>query len=156
MLLIADGDIQKYSDKVKKLRSELNSQNLIILHCKETENTLPKDSIINVAKAKFTRLRSDTTKSYDISLIDQITNENYFDSDRFGIGKLLDQAIKKPKSTSNKTAIADGLGVGTIKDKLKFCREIIKDFDENPDWQQTPKAKPLCEHIFQHIEKCNS
>jgi len=156
MLLIADGDIQKNSDKVKKLRSELNSQNLIILHCKETENTLPKDSIINVAKAKFTRLRSDTTKSYDISLINQITNENYFDSDRFGIGKLLDQAIKKPKSTSNKTAFADGLGVGTIKDKLKFCREIIKDFDENPDWQLTPKAKQLCEHIFQHIEKCNS
>ena len=156
MLLIADGDIQKNSDKVKKLRSELNSQNLIILHCKETENTLPKDSIINVAKAKFTRLRSDTTKSYDISLINQITNENYFDSDRFGIGKLLDQAIKKPKSTSNKTAFADGLGVGTIKDKLKFCREIIKDFDENPDWQLTPKAKQLCEHIFQHIENCNS
>ncbi|EPG9799417.1 hypothetical protein ACWY7H_003639, partial [Acinetobacter baumannii] len=29
------------------------------------------------------------------------------------------------------------------------------DFDENPDWQLTPKAKALCERIFKHIEKCN-
>ena len=49
----------------------------------------------------------------------------------------------------------DGPGVGTIKDKLKFCREIIKDFDENPDWKLTPKAKELCEKIFKHIERCN-
>lgn len=52
--------------------------------------------------------------------------------------------------------MADGKGVGTIKYKLDFCREIIKDFDEKPDWELTPKAKALCERIFKHIEKCNS
>ncbi|QKU21540.1 AAA family ATPase [Acinetobacter lwoffii] len=58
MLLIADGDIQKNSEKIKFLRKELNRENLIILECKETENTLPKDSIIRVAKAKFHRLKN--------------------------------------------------------------------------------------------------
>lgn len=155
MLLIADGDIQTKPERVKALQKELKKENYYILKCKETENTLPKNTIINVAKSKFSRLKAETTKSYDISLIDQITDNSYFDHDEFGIGKLLDQAIKKPASKTTKTAFADGQGVGTIKYKLDFCREIIKDFDENPDWQLTPKAKELCEHIFQHIEKCN-
>ncbi|OTG78994.1 AAA family ATPase [Acinetobacter sp. ANC 5054] len=155
MLLIADGDIQTKPERVKALQKELKKENYYILKCKETENTLPKNSIINVAKSKFTRLQSETKKSYDISLIDKITGDNYFDHNEFGIGKLLDQAIKKPTSTTKKTAFADGQGVGTIKYKLDFCREIIKDFDENPYWKLTPKAKELCERIFEHIEKCN-
>lgn len=44
----------------------------------------------------------------------------------------------------------------TISNKTAFCHEIIKDFDENPDWELTSKAKDLCERIFKHIEKCNS
>ena len=155
MLLIADGDIKNKPERVKALQTEFKKENYFILKCKETENTLPKDSIINVAKSKFSRLRAETKKSYDILLIDEITEENYFDHSEFGIGKLLDQAIKKPTSTTTKTAFADGQGVGTIKYKLDFCREIIKDFDDHPNWQLTPKAKELCERIFQHIEKCN-
>lgn len=155
MLLIADGDIKNKPERVKALQTEFKKENYFILKCKETENTLPKDSIINVAKSKFSRLRAEPQKSYDILLIDEITEENYFDHSEFGIGKLLDQAIKKPTSTTTKTAFADGQGVGTIKYKLDFCREIIKDFDDHPNWQLTPKAKELCERIFQHIEKCN-
>ena len=155
MLLIADGDIKNKPERVKALQTEFKKENYFILKCKETENTLPNDSIINVAKSKFSRLRAETKKSYDILLIDEITEENYFDHSEFGIGKLLDQAIKKPTSTTTKTAFADGQGVGTIKYKLDFCREIIKDFDDHPNWQLTPKAKELCERIFQHIEKCN-
>lgn len=155
MLLIADGDIKNKPERVKALQTEFKKENYFILKCKETENTLPKDSIINVAKSKFSRLRAETKKSYDILLIDEITEENYFDHSEFGIGKLLDQAIKKPTSTTTRTAFADGQGVGTIKYKLDFCREIIKDFDDHPNWQLTPKAKELCERIFQHIEKCN-
>ncbi|MDC5266021.1 ATP-binding protein [Acinetobacter baumannii] len=155
MLLIADGDIQGKADRVKILRSELNKDNYYILECKETENTLPKASIVRVAKVRFPRMKPETKKSYDISLIDGITEENYFDHANYGIGKLIDSKIKKPSSATKKTAFADGTGVGTIKYKLDFCREIIKDFDENPDWQLTPKAKMLCERIFRHIEKCN-
>ncbi|WPP87089.1 ATP-dependent nuclease [Acinetobacter pittii] len=155
MLLIADGDIQGKADRVRILKSELNKENYYILECKETENTLPKSSIVRVAKVRFLRMKPETKKSYDISLIDSITDENYFDHVNYGIGKLIDTKIKKPSSATKKTAFADGNGVGTIKYKLDFCREIIKDFDENPDWQLTPKAKMLCERIFRHIEKCN-
>ncbi|MGY5392878.1 ATP-dependent nuclease [Acinetobacter sp. NigerLNRRAM0016] len=155
MLLIADGDIQSKADRVAILKKELKSENYFILKCKETENTLPKDSIIRVAKSRFSRMKKSTTQSYDIALIDQISDKNYFDHADNGIGKLLDVQIKNPKSTSSKNAFADGDGVGTIKSKLDFCREIIKDFDENPDWQLTPKATELCERIFKHIEKCN-
>ncbi|MEN3491998.1 AAA family ATPase, partial [Acinetobacter baumannii] len=155
MLLIADGDIQGKAERVSILKSELNKENYYILECKETENTLPKASIVRVAKVRFPRMKLETKKSYDISLIDGITDENYFDHANYGIGKLIDSKIKKLSSATKKTAFADGTGVGTIKYKLDFCREIIKDFDENPDWQLTPKAKVLCERIFRHIEKCN-
>ncbi|MHA3891637.1 AAA family ATPase [Acinetobacter sp. GXMZU3951] len=155
MLLIADGDIQGKADRVAILKKELKSENYFILKCKETENTLPKESIIRVAKSRFSRMYKSTTQSYDIALIDQITDEHYFDHAEDGIGKLLDAQIKKPKSKSSKPAFADGNGVGTIKYKLDFCREIIKDFDEKPDWQLTPKATELCKKIFEHIEKCN-
>lgn len=156
MLLIADGDIKSKTDRVKQLTSELSKDNFFILKCKETENTLPKDSIIRVAQTRFSRMKSSTTKSYDISLINDICSESYFDHDEYGIGKLLDQQIKKPKSTATSTtAFADGQGVGTIKSKLEFCREIIKDFDDNPSWKLTEKAKEICERIFKHIEKCN-
>ncbi|MEG2269668.1 MAG: ATP-binding protein, partial [Acinetobacter sp.] len=79
MLLIADGDIKNKPERVKALQTEFKKENYFILKCKETENTLPKDSIINVAKSKFSRLRAETKKSYDILLIDEITDENYFD-----------------------------------------------------------------------------
>ena len=73
MLLIADGDIKTKPERVKALQTELKKENYFILRCKETENTLPKDSIINVAKSKFSRLRAESKKSYDILLIDKIT-----------------------------------------------------------------------------------
>ena len=155
MLLIADGDIQTKPERVKALKKELNKDNYFILKCKETENTLPLQTIIRVAEIKFANMRQVTKKSYDISLIKNITKDTHFDHDEYGIGRLLDHAIKRPKSLSTKTAFADGQGVGTIKNKLDFCREVIKDFDENPDWKLTPKASELCEHIFRHIEKCN-
>lgn len=155
MLLIADGDIKDKADRVKVLQSELNKGNYFILDCKETENTLPKDSIVQVAFQRFNRMHSKTKESYDISLIHNITDENYFDHNEYGIGKLLDTRLKKPSSKSQQTLFADGHGVGTIKNKLEFCRETIRFFDENPNWQLTKKAKELCERVFKHIEKCN-
>ncbi|WP_180035167.1 MULTISPECIES: AAA family ATPase [unclassified Acinetobacter] len=156
MLLIADGDIQSKADRVQVLKSELKKGNYLILECKETENTLPKDSIIRVATQRFKRMKSKTKDSYDISLTNNITSENYFDHKEYGIGKLLDIKLKKPSSKTTQSLFADGQGVGTIKYKLDFCREIIKDFDENSGWKLTPKAKALCERIYKHIEKCNS
>lgn len=155
MLLIADGDIRNKADRVEVLQLELNTENYFILPCKETENTLPFNVIIRIAKPRFERMNSETKEGYDIELINNISDQNFFDNAEYGIGRLLDSAIKIADQNPTKNPFADGSGVGTIKKKLDFCREIIKDFDENPDWTLTPKAMELCERIFQHIEKCN-
>ncbi|MDV2467402.1 AAA family ATPase [Acinetobacter chinensis] len=155
MLLIADGDIKEKADRVKKLTTELKSSNFFKFECKEIENTLPKNSIIRVAKQRFKRMKNNTKQGFSIEKLDTISRDNHFEHNNFGIGKLLDNQIRNPRTNSEKLAFADSEGVGTIKNKLDFCREIIKDFDENPDWQLTPKAKELCKRIFQHIEKCN-
>ncbi|QPF33419.1 AAA family ATPase [Acinetobacter lwoffii] len=156
MLLIADGDIQGKADRVEVLKRELKKDNYLILECKETENTLPKEAIIRVAQKKFSKMQTRTKQGFTIEKLDSITASDYFDHKDYGIGKLLDDQIRNTKTSTDKTAFADGKGVGTIKYKLDFCREIIKDFDEKPDWELTPKAKALCERIFKHIEKCNS
>ncbi len=156
MLLIADGDIQNKADRVQVLKSELKKDNYLILECKETENTLPKDSIVRVAQKKFSNMKAKTKQGFTIENLDSITASDYFDHKDYGIGKLLDDQIRNSRTSTDKTAFADGTGVGTIKYKLDFCREIIKDFDEYTDWELTPKAKELCERIFKHIEKCNS
>ncbi len=155
MLLIADGDIQGKADRVQILKSELNKENYFILSCKETENTLPKDSIIRVAQKKFSKMKSKTKQGFNIEKLEEISSLDYFDHKDYRIGKLLDDQIRNTRTSTDKTAFADGTGVGTIKYKLDFCREIIKDFDENADWKLTPKAKELCERIFKHIERCN-
>ncbi|MEK5765319.1 ATP-binding protein, partial [Acinetobacter junii] len=56
------------------------------LKSKETENTLPKNSIVRVAIQRFNRMKFKTKDSYDISLINNITDENYFDHKEVGIG----------------------------------------------------------------------
>lgn len=156
MLLIADGDIQSKADRVQVLKIELKKDNYLILECKETENTLPKNSIFRVAQKRFINMKTKTKQGFSIEKLDDISELDYFDHKEYGIGKLLDDQIRNSRTSSDKTAFADGKGVGTIKYKLDFCREIIKDFDDNPDWELTPKAKELCERIFKHIERCNS
>lgn len=155
MLLIADGDIKEKADRAKKLTTELTKENFFKFECKEIENTLPRDSIIRVAKQRFNRMHKSTQQGFTIEKLDVVGTTNHFDHNEFGIGKLLDNQIRNSRTKSEKLAFADGEGVGTIKNKLDFCREIINDFDKNPDWQLTPKAKELCERIFLHIEKCN-
>ncbi|WP_291374857.1 AAA family ATPase [Acinetobacter sp. UBA6720] len=155
VLLIADGDIQEKGNRVEQLTESLGEQ-FYLLPCKETENTLPFEVIIRVAQERFERMNNDTKEGYNFDLISNINSQNYFDHTKYGIGRLLDEAIKIADQNPYKNPFADGAGVGTIKKKLDFCREIIKDFDENPDWQLTPKAKKLCERIFQHIDESNN
>ena len=156
MILIADGDNKSKIDRVETWISELESENLHILEVKETENSLPFDAIISVAKSRFSRMKPETIDGFDIAGLDHIQEINYFEHTKYGIGKLLDSKIRLRLTEKKKTVFADGTGVGTIKDKTKFCRAIIKYMDENPNWQLTPEAKRLCEKIYQHIEKRNS
>jgi len=155
MLLVADGDIQDKADRIKNLITDLTKHNFVKLECKEIENTLPFESILRVAKQRFLRMKNPTKSGFTIEKLKAISTKSYFDHNEFGIGKLLDNKIRNSRTLATKTAFADGQGVGTIKYKLDFCREVIKDFDENNDWILTPKAIELCEKIFKHIEKCN-
>ena len=117
---------------------------------------MPKESIIRVAKARFSRMHYKTKQGFTIEKLDELVDSNHFDNITWGIGKLLDNQIRNSRTSDSRILFADGEGVGTINKKPAFCQEIIKDFDENPDWVLTQKAKDLCERIFKHIEKCNS
>lgn len=154
ILLIADGDIKNKMNREQNLRDELKN-NLLILNCKETENTLPKDSIVRVAKNRFSLMKDNTRNGFSIDKLDDKIGESYFFHKEYGIGRLLDDSIRDG-ADPEKTAFADGTGVGTIKDKLRFCRDILRDFDENTDWTLTGDAKDICKKIFEHIERCNS
>ena len=68
----------------------------------------------------------------------------------FKINKNENWQIGGPSGTG-KTTLAKIIS-GEIKN---FEGNIKINFDENSDWKLTPKAKELCERIFQHIEKCN-
>lgn len=154
MLLIADGDLRDKSDQVAKLQQELNNK-LFILECKETENTLPPEAIKYVARQRFQKMRPQTKVGYTIDQLDHIATSDYFFHPNQGIGRLLELQIQNDQTEKPNHPFAHGNGVGTIKDKLHFCRDIIQYFSENPDWQLTPEAQKICQRIFEHIEQCN-
>lgn len=155
MLLIADGDNREKATRLFEWNEELGEQNVVVLQSKEMENTLPFDVIVEVAKARFMRMQAETKMGFEIEKLDLLDKRDYFVHKTKGIGFLLDKQIRLPETDKKKSVFADG-GVGTIKDKLKFCREVIQYFDNNPDWELTAEARELCERIFQHIERCNS
>lgn len=151
MLLLADGDIQSKGNRVSALIEQLTQENFLLLECKEIENTLPENIIIATAKDKFSRMKSNTTHGFDISVLDSISGKLSFYHSRHGIGKILDNSIRLPNAKGN-YCFSDRSG--TIKEKLKFCRLILSKMD-NEEWQLTPSAINICEKIFTHIEKCN-
>jgi hypothetical protein len=169
MLLIADGDIASKGDRLQCLINELGKENIFLLGCKEIENTLPFEIIKNAAMVIFERKKEDSKKGFSIGDKDKANKldrleKTYFYSKEFGIGKLLDDIFRNKlhdlddssadKTLKDKTLFADGTGVGTIKEKLKFCKEVTNLFKEE-DWDLTDEAKELCKRIFEHIERCN-
>ncbi len=162
-IVIVDGDIysNKKRERLKDLQAQLENR-LIILSkkevidteedvLKEIENTLPSDIIVKSAKAIFCRMRRDT-ENFDINKLNQNLDEAYFQSHEKGIGRLLDEKMEIPSGT----LFAKGQGVGTIDDKRVFCVEVLKQLEQNDNWQLTESARILCEKIYQHIEQCNS
>ena len=81
-------------------------------------------------------------------------DQGYFNHTEWGIGRLIDDAIRDMDTNEGKTLFADGTGVGTIKNKVAFCTEVIK-FLDNANWKLTQEAETLCERIYEHIEKYN-
>lgn len=152
MLLIVDGDNEGKADRVQTLAKELGDKSFHIFTCKEIENTLPASILIATAKNKFSRMKTDTTDGFDITLLDSNAVLPDFNHATDGIGRILDNAIRQPSSAQTKNCF--GESSGTIKDKLGFCR-LALNMMEQEGWQLTDSAKALCEKIFQHIESCN-
>lgn len=163
-LVVADSDLQG-KPRFDELKEQLGD-NMVITLGKETENTLPKNLLIQRFYQKCPQnaisVRGNTTK---IIFEDEHLNyfdDNYFESDK-GIGLYLDSVIERMRENSifppleenqNSFTFSDKGGQGTVKDKTAFCQDIVE-FMQNEDWQLTDSAKELCEAIFQHIENNN-
>ena len=150
MLLIADADIDK-GQRIKTLNRELGADKFQLLEVKEIENTLPKALLLAVARNRFATMQAKTKTGFDIALLNEDTI-NFNDSSN-GIGRILDNAIRKPRTRIEKVCFAEKSG--TIKRKLEFCHEIIKLMDEQ-QWELTDEAKKLVDTIFRHIAKNNA
>ncbi len=150
MLLIADADIDK-GQRIKTLNRELGADKFQLLEVKEIENTLPKALLLAVARNRFATMQAKTKTGFNIALLNEDTI-NFNDSSN-GIGRILDNAIRKPRTRIEKMCFAEKSG--TIKRKLEFCHEIIKLMDEH-HWELTVEAEKLVKAIFRHIEKNNA
>lgn len=160
-LLVADGDVDK-ADRVSVLTNALGAK-FQQLPCKEIENTLPTNLIIEVAKDLFDGMQQRTRKDADITRLDSITDDKHFFREMDGIGRLLDQQLnmqpvkvenKKTQQMETTEALCFSEKSGTIKNKLEFCRKITALMDSQ-EWQLTDSAKALCARIFQHIDMQN-
>ena len=170
ILLLADGDNEGKAERLKEWETELSSENVHILPCKEIENTLASSIIYKACLIKFHGIQKaakkvslsqntinslkhkgfnrDTSK-FDISALSESIEFNSKD----GIGKIIDDTIRIDSTVKNPPRLFSDES-GTIDDKVGFC-EISKVLMTYEDWELTEEAKALCQKIFKHIEKCN-
>ena len=170
ILLLADGDNEGKAERLKEWETELSSENVYILSCKEIENTLSPSIIYKACLIKFHGIQKaakeaplsqntinslkhkgfnrDTSK-FDISALSE--SIEFISKD--GIGKIIDDTIRIDSTVKNPAKLFSDES-GTIDDKVGFC-EICKVLMTYEDWELTEEAKALCQKIFKHIEKCN-
>lgn len=148
ILLIADADIDGKGDRVTDLNIALG-ESFYLLGWKEIENYIPYDILMETAKRRWETFNQRTGCS-----IERFSNVNQdrFEKDNEGIGKILEAYVTKPIGLDRKFYSDQS---GTIKDKVKFCHAAIKVMSEK-DWELTPQLKILCGKIWEHIEKYNS
>lgn len=161
MLLIADGDIQGKGSRVADLQTALGEERFYLLPCKETENTLPPDFLFNLAMEKFNRMEGETKIGFDGTKIKAVYDTgkiNIFSNSMLGVGRIFDNLMRDDpplKKADGKYKAAFAVDSGTVKDKVKFCREMLKKMDDLSAWELTDEAKLLCEKIFTFIESRN-
>ncbi len=159
ILLLADGDNEGKAERLQEWESELKSENVYILPCKEIENTLDSSIIHKACLIKFQGINK--TKD-QITLNDETSSNlnhkgfardtSYFDINQLnpsinfisseGIGKIIDEIIIKDKNLllqSNPPRLFSDAS-GTIDDKVSFC-EICKILMTYEDWMLTKPAK---------------
>ncbi|MHA3061880.1 AAA family ATPase [Acinetobacter sp. ANC 4636] len=170
ILLLADGDNEGKAERLKEWETELNSENVYILPCKEIENTLTPSIIYKACLIKFHGIRKTATEvTLNPNTINNLKHKgfnrdtsdfnisNLNDSMSFiskeGIGKIIDDTIRIDPPVKNSPRLFSDES-GTIDDKVGFC-EICKVLMTYEDWQLTQEAKDLCKKIFEHIKECN-
>ncbi|WP_166359309.1 AAA family ATPase [Pseudomonas akapageensis] len=145
--LIADGDILSKSQRAKNLAEELKDR-FHLLPGKEIENLLPISVVFEAAKRIFERKKSNTTAGLNIDDLSKILTVNLAKSSH-GIGYHLDKAFGlKGKGKLERRVFADESG--TIKDKVKFCKQAIEVMAEI-EWELTSDMVSLCENIYSHV-----
>lgn len=163
-LVVADSDLQG-KPRFNELKEQLGD-NMIITLGKETENTLPKELLINRFYQKCPQnavsVRGNTTKLICKDEHSSYFNNSYLESDK-GIGLYLDNVIEKMREDSifppleenqNSFTFSDKGGQGTVKNKTDFCHAIVE-LMQNAEWELTASARELCEAIFKHISGNN-
>lgn len=154
MFVVADGDIENKKVRLDSLKNSLKENFFVLEGYKEIENTLPLKNIKEVARKRFDNMRDkENKKLFNIEKLNEI-DDGFFKDSKYGIGKLLDDKLRKGEG--NETLFSDGTEAGTLKRKLDFCHNIIDSLDKTSDWNLTDEIKNLCEKIFEHIENCNN
>lgn len=164
-LVIADSDLTG-KPRFEEIKNQLGF-NLQITRGKETENTLPKEILVEM----FYQLCPANGRSGGKTKLTKDENHLSHFKDNFeisskGIGEYFDDTLTRLRKaniieslTENDKAykFSDSKSKqGTIKKKTEFCRSAIELMqDENFEWKLTESARELCEAIFNHIEKCN-
>jgi AAA15 family ATPase/GTPase len=145
--LIADGDIIGKGDRCEILTGEL-MERFHTLPGKEIENLLPLNIIEETARKIFDRKKGKTTDGLDVSDLKKVLRRE-ISSSPYGIGYHLDQCLGlKGRGKQNTRVFADESG--TIKDKVKFCREAIEVMD-TVEWVLPESLQELCAKIYAHI-----
>ncbi|WP_394780618.1 AAA family ATPase [Undibacterium sp.] len=147
-LVICDGDIKTKGQRYDILCEQLKDK-LYVLDQKELENTLPEKVIVKVAKDWFSKMRL-ANEVDEIANLDEIES-NYFKSPDVGIGRLLDKAINPALAEKDSERRLFATESGTIKDKVKFCENVLQIMRDEPSIELTPLLAQLCKAIFDHI-----
>lgn len=145
--LIADGDILGKGERAEKLNEELKHR-FHLLPSKEIENLLPLNVVVKAAQNIFERKHSKTINGLQSNDINKILNQDLANS-TYGIGHHLDKCLGlKGRGAENRRVFSDESG--TINEKVKFCREVIK-LMEDEAWEIPKAIEILCSKLYLHI-----
>ncbi|KAA3606172.1 MAG: hypothetical protein DWQ06_01620 [Calditrichaeota bacterium] len=139
-LIIADGDVAGKGTRIEDLSNTLGEEKVIVLDCKEIENLIPEELL-----KRHKKVISEFGEK-----LGEIKISEYSQRKTIGIGGYLDKKLKKTNTFSDTQT-------GTVKNKVKFCEQIVEDARNNFDsWKLPNELKELCKNIFEHIRQANS
>lgn len=138
LFLITDKDSEKKLARQKKLEDALGDRYYCI-SCKEVENLLSKDVLLNVVA------------EYEKKSVDELNFKTNFSektySNRYLGGFIEDNLVDKQRRGTYKSAS------GTVSDKVNFCKKAINHIKSLYDMSE--EAVDLCKKLFEFIKQNN-